>query len=145
MNDYTILSLPELNDRIAILRDNIRQLTEQAAGSSGSANEERTAERIAQQQEELDGLIKRAGSGEEIAGSSLGTRAFDRDQYASRDDPLQCSNVGRKPMSISGKTIRWCGRSSLPTSPKRWGRGCAISGPCRAWPCVRRAYAAGGI
>jgi hypothetical protein len=58
MNDYTILSLPELNDRIAILRDNIRQLTEQAAGSSGSANEERTAERIAQQQEELDGLIK---------------------------------------------------------------------------------------
>jgi hypothetical protein len=62
MNDYTILSLPELNDRIAILRDNIRQLTEQAAGSSGSANEERTAERIAQQQEELDGLIKERDS-----------------------------------------------------------------------------------
>jgi uncharacterized small protein (DUF1192 family) len=62
MNDYTILSLPELNDRIAILRDNIRQLTEQAAASSGAANEERASERIAQQQEELDGLIKERDS-----------------------------------------------------------------------------------
>ena len=62
MNDYTFLSLPQLNDRIAILRDNIRQLTEQAAGSSGAANEERTAERIAQQQEELDALIKERDS-----------------------------------------------------------------------------------
>ncbi len=58
MNDYSILSLPELNDRIAIVRDNIRQLTEQATGSSGAAAEERTAERIAQQQDELDALIK---------------------------------------------------------------------------------------
>ena len=62
MNDYSILSLPELNDRIAIVRDNIRQLTEQAAGSSGAANEERTAERIAQQQDELDALIKERDS-----------------------------------------------------------------------------------
>jgi DNA integrity scanning protein DisA with diadenylate cyclase activity len=58
MNDYSILSVPELNDRIAILRDNIRQLMEQATGSSGSGNEERTADRIAQQQEELDALIR---------------------------------------------------------------------------------------
>lgn len=57
MNDYSFLSLPELNNRIAILRDNIRQLMEQAAGSSGAANEERTAERIAQQQDELDALV----------------------------------------------------------------------------------------
>ena len=62
MNDYSFLSLPQLNDRIAILRDNIRQLMEQAAGSSGAANEERTAERIAQQQEELDALIKERDS-----------------------------------------------------------------------------------
>lgn len=62
MNDYTILSLPELNDRIAILRNNIRQLTEQATGSSGAFNEERTAERIAQQQDELDALIKERDS-----------------------------------------------------------------------------------
>ena len=55
-NDST-LSRPELDDRIAILRDNIRQLTEQAAGSSGAADEERTANRIADQQAELDKLV----------------------------------------------------------------------------------------
>lgn len=58
MNDYSFLSLPELNNRIAILRDNIRQLMEQAAGSSGARDEERTAERIAQQQDELDDLVR---------------------------------------------------------------------------------------
>jgi uncharacterized small protein (DUF1192 family) len=47
-----------LNDRIAILRDNVRQLSEQAAATSGAANEERIAERIAQQSEELERLIK---------------------------------------------------------------------------------------
>jgi uncharacterized small protein (DUF1192 family) len=52
------LSLPELNDRIAILQDNIRQLVEQAAASSGARNEERTSERIFQQQEELERLVK---------------------------------------------------------------------------------------
>ena len=51
------LSLAELDDRIAILRDNIRQLVEQAAGASGGQNEERTADRIAQQTAELDRLI----------------------------------------------------------------------------------------
>ena len=37
--------------------DNIRQLVEQAAGASGGQNEERTADRIAQQTAELDRLI----------------------------------------------------------------------------------------
>jgi hypothetical protein len=50
-------SLSELDDRIAILRDNLRQLVEQAAGASGSQNEERIADRIAQQSAELDKLI----------------------------------------------------------------------------------------
>ena len=58
MSDYSRLSLPELNDRIAIVRDNIRQLTEQAAASSGAASEERTSARIAQQEEELAALEK---------------------------------------------------------------------------------------
>jgi uncharacterized small protein (DUF1192 family) len=52
------LSLAELDDRIAILRDNLRQLVEQAAGSSGAQDEERTAERIAQQTDELDKLVR---------------------------------------------------------------------------------------
>jgi uncharacterized small protein (DUF1192 family) len=52
------LSLPELEDRIAIVRDNIRQLIEQAAAYSGGADEERNADRIAQQSEELEKLSK---------------------------------------------------------------------------------------
>jgi hypothetical protein len=62
MNDYSRLSLPELNNRIAIMRDNIRQLTEQAAASSGAADEERTSARIAQQQDELDAMVKERDS-----------------------------------------------------------------------------------
>jgi uncharacterized small protein (DUF1192 family) len=62
MNDYSFLSLPALNNRIAILRDNIRQLTEQAAASSGAADEERTSARIAQQQDELEALVKERDS-----------------------------------------------------------------------------------
>jgi uncharacterized phage infection (PIP) family protein YhgE len=58
MSNDNSLSLPELNDRIAILRDNLRQLVEQAAASSGAQDEERTSERIAQQQEQLDKLVK---------------------------------------------------------------------------------------
>ena len=55
MNDT--LSLAELDDRIAVLRGNLRQLVEQAAAASGSQNEERIADRIAQQEEELNKLI----------------------------------------------------------------------------------------
>jgi hypothetical protein len=62
MNDYSSLSLSDLKDRIAIVRDNIRQLTEQAAASSGARNEELIAERIAQQQDELDALERERDS-----------------------------------------------------------------------------------
>ncbi|HEX7790228.1 MAG TPA: hypothetical protein VF467_06830 [Afipia sp.] len=58
MSDYSSLSLPEIEDRIAILRGNIRQLIEQAAAVSGGQNEERNADRIAQQSEELEALVK---------------------------------------------------------------------------------------
>ena len=54
---YDTLSLPELDDRIAIVRDNLRQLVEQAAATSGSQNEERIADRIAQPEEELSKLV----------------------------------------------------------------------------------------
>ena len=50
-------SLAELEQRIAIARDNIRQLIEQAAALSGAEDEDRNADRIAQQQEELDRLV----------------------------------------------------------------------------------------
>jgi hypothetical protein len=58
MSSNNSLSLPELEKRIAIVRDNIRQLIEQAAAFSGAEDEERSADRIAQQNEELDRLTK---------------------------------------------------------------------------------------
>jgi hypothetical protein len=58
MADYSALSLSELDDRIAIVRDNIRQLIEQAAGASGDRNEERISDRLAQQNTELEALSK---------------------------------------------------------------------------------------
>ena len=58
MSNPSSLPLPELEDRIAIIRDNIRQLIEQAAANSGAGDEARNADRIAQQNEELDRLVK---------------------------------------------------------------------------------------
>ena len=43
---------------MAIIRDNIRQLIEQAAAQSGAADEELASERIAKQTEELERLTK---------------------------------------------------------------------------------------
>ena len=59
MTNDSSLSLPELERRIAIVRDNIRQLIEQAAANSGAGDESRNADRIAQQQEELERLVKK--------------------------------------------------------------------------------------
>lgn len=54
----TTNSISSLEDRIAIIRDNIRQLVEQAAAASGGRDEELAADRIAQQTLELENLIK---------------------------------------------------------------------------------------
>lgn len=58
MSNGSTVSLQELEARIAIVRDNIRELVEQAAAFSGAEDEERNAERIAQQNEELDRLTR---------------------------------------------------------------------------------------
>jgi uncharacterized small protein (DUF1192 family) len=58
MSNGSPLSLQELDARIAIVRDNIRQLIEQAAANSGAGDEARNADRIAAQQDELDKLMK---------------------------------------------------------------------------------------
>ena len=58
MSNGSSLTLPEIERRMAIVRDNIRQLIEQAAAFSGAEDEDRNADRIAQQQEELERLIK---------------------------------------------------------------------------------------
>ncbi len=56
MSNGTPLSQQELEDRMAIVRDNIRQLIEQATAQSGAGDESRNADRLADQQAELDRL-----------------------------------------------------------------------------------------
>ena len=51
-------ALAEIEQRIAVLRDNLRQLVEQAAAFSGAEDEARNADRIADQQAQLDALLK---------------------------------------------------------------------------------------
>ncbi len=51
-------ALAEIDQRIAVLRDNLRQLVEQAAGFSGAEDETRNADRIADQQAKLDALLE---------------------------------------------------------------------------------------
>ena len=51
------LSMSELEERIAIARQNIGDLIEQAAARSGSADEELASARIAEQEKELARLI----------------------------------------------------------------------------------------
>jgi hypothetical protein len=50
--------LADLDQRIAVLRDNLRELVEQAAAYSGAADEARTADRIADQEARLAALLK---------------------------------------------------------------------------------------
>ena len=51
-------SLEELDQRIAIVRDNIRELTEQAAAYSGAQDELLAADRIAAHEQSLADLLK---------------------------------------------------------------------------------------
>jgi len=51
-------ALAEIEKRIQIVEDNLRQLQEQAAAYSGAADEERNAERIADQEAKLEALRK---------------------------------------------------------------------------------------
>jgi hypothetical protein len=58
MSATDFVSIAELEERMRIVRENIRTLVEQAAGYSGAEDEERNADRIAQQTAELDRLTK---------------------------------------------------------------------------------------
>ncbi|MCB1413426.1 MAG: hypothetical protein KDJ76_09895 [Xanthobacteraceae bacterium] len=58
MSNESTLSRADLDARIAILRDNIRQLTEQAAAFSGAADEDLNADRLNEQQAELEKLVR---------------------------------------------------------------------------------------
>jgi len=51
-------TISELDQRIAMIRQNINDLVEQAAAFSGAGDESRAADRIAQQEQELARLTK---------------------------------------------------------------------------------------
>jgi hypothetical protein len=51
-------TLAEINRRIAIVEDNLRELIEQVAAYSGAEDEERNADRIADQEAKLAELEK---------------------------------------------------------------------------------------
>lgn len=51
-------NLVEIDQRIAAIRENLRELVEQAAAFSGAADDDRTSQRIAEQQAQLDRLTK---------------------------------------------------------------------------------------
>jgi hypothetical protein len=52
-------TLAELDAAIAVVRDNLRELVEQAAAYSGAADEARNADRIAAQEAKLEELLKK--------------------------------------------------------------------------------------
>ena len=51
-------ALAEIEKRIQVVEDNLRQLQEQAAAYSGAADEERNADRITNQETKLAALMK---------------------------------------------------------------------------------------
>jgi hypothetical protein len=53
-----LLNAAEIDDRIAALRENLRELVEQAAAYSGAADEDLMSRRIAEQEAELELLTK---------------------------------------------------------------------------------------
>jgi hypothetical protein len=53
-----LLTIAEIDERIAAVRENLRELVEQAAAYSGAADEELISRRIAEQEAELELLTK---------------------------------------------------------------------------------------
>ena len=51
-------ALVEIDNRIAIVRNNLRELVEQAASYSGASNEELISQRISDQEAKLEALMK---------------------------------------------------------------------------------------
>jgi hypothetical protein len=51
------MTLTEIDERIALVRDNLRDLVEQATAFSGSGDETRTQDRIADQEAALAKLL----------------------------------------------------------------------------------------
>ena len=61
-------SIEEIDVRISTVRENLRQLVEQAAAYSGTGDDELVSQRIAEQEAQLDILTKRRA---ELASAAL--------------------------------------------------------------------------
>jgi hypothetical protein len=55
----TLPAIAEIDERIAILKENLRELVEQSASYSGAADDDLVSRRIAEQEAELELLRKR--------------------------------------------------------------------------------------
>jgi hypothetical protein len=53
------LNIADIDERIAILRENLRELVEQSSSYSGAADDDLMSRRIAEQEAELELLTKR--------------------------------------------------------------------------------------
>ena len=58
MTDF-LPNIADIDERIAILKENLRELVEQSASYSGAADEDLVSRRIAEQEAELELLTKR--------------------------------------------------------------------------------------
>jgi hypothetical protein len=54
-----LTNIADIDERIAIVKENLRELVEQSASYSGAADEDLVSRRIAEQEEELELLKKR--------------------------------------------------------------------------------------
>jgi hypothetical protein len=52
------LNLAEIDERLSVVRDNLRDLVEQAAAYSGAGDEDRMSDRIAEQEARLEELTQ---------------------------------------------------------------------------------------
>jgi len=67
MPDARPTALRQIDERIAVVRDNIRELIEQAAAYSGASDEQLISQRIAEQEALLADLTKQR---DKLSGSS---------------------------------------------------------------------------
>jgi hypothetical protein len=54
-----LTNIADIDERIAIVKDNLRELVEQSASYSGAGDDELVSRRIAEQEEELEMLKNR--------------------------------------------------------------------------------------
>jgi len=54
-----VSNIADIDERIAIVKENLRELVEQSASYSGAADDDLVSQRIAEQEAELDLLTKR--------------------------------------------------------------------------------------